>query len=158
MPDAAREAMIPVGGRARPRSLSWNATRDAQDGRRGLNPDGDAARDHCFLCHPKAKPEDRKPGGGFDKDTESFKLLSDRSHTSDKLVVKITLPDETFVELFKNTMRAGESLGKKKVDLPHFTAPRGFGFKFLKLDDWKTYSPVAAAAAAPRIQAALAAL
>ena len=72
--------------------------------------------------------------------------------------MKITLPDETFVELFKNKMRAGESLGKRQLTLPHLTGPRGFGFKFLKLDDWKTYSSVAAAAAAPRIQAALAAL
>ena len=115
--------------------------------------------------HKGTKPEDHNPvGPGFIKGSKSHTIVSERQrllHTKvrlDRLAVQIKLPEETFVKLFVNPARMFESLGKK-IQLPHFTdAKHRTGFKFLKLDDWKRYSADAAAAAAPDIEAAVAAL
>ena len=111
------------------------------------------------------KPEDYN-GRGFIKGSKSHTIVSERNrllHTKvrfDRLAVQIKLPEETFVKLFVNAARVRDSLGKKTgFQLPHYTdGERRTGFKFLKLDDWKRYSADAAAAAAPDIEAALAAL
>ena len=111
------------------------------------------------------KPEDYN-GRGFIKGSKSHTIVSERIkllHMKvhlEKLAVQIKLPEETFVKLFVNTARVRDSLGKKAgFQLPHYTdGERRTGFKFLKLDDWKRYSADAAAAAAPDIEAALAAL